>query len=299
MNQGTFLNGACINNYTNQSLHILKFDTDGNFISGNHVDFTSPSLGNGNRIECTISKTSGNIFINRYHWIIFSASPLFAGGNEITHTMFVAAFDPQGNFLWKQENMQTTFGDRNHITLDPQDNVYFTGKAISQNNQNNILPDSFAGFQFSVENPEDLVPQTFFVVKMNAQGQGIWAINGSYDQYEGRAMVINNDELAITKSFSRVKIGPTNHQTADGNFTPEIIRLNKNTGAVIEISTTQNPQNSITKAEAIEVDPYGNYYLGGAFGATLQVGSNQLNYSGGKSDFFYSKIWNIELFAIV
>jgi Secretion system C-terminal sorting domain len=272
---------------------ILKYDTNGNYVGYAPFDYSD--------YADLLTHFLHDPVFDRYYvakMIAASDAPSIIGGQLQVNSMYVAAFDNNGQFLWKKEdnnpNINLVFSpDQNCISLDTEGNLYMNcGLGILDVNDLTLV---------NSWNGQPIIPPANWnnisvptVVKMNPNGDTIWMRNGTepnFQTYVNRS-VISGNELAISlgsKAFSWEGISLVTNATNGGE--PGILRLNKDTGVGISAAfLTSNTGGLI--ASTIAAGPNGSYYLGGNFTSTISTstsGSPATVSTGGYDDFFIAK----------
>ena len=136
---GTYANGAyTVNSAINGSNHILKYDADGNFVTGIPISirpFNGYSSYPGEGFKFKRNHNNGKFYF------VGSLTNLGAiiNGQEYTPLDFdkyVCAFDSDGTFLWLKHNINTdarsiydfsSTYSAHDIAFDSQNNIYYTG----------------------------------------------------------------------------------------------------------------------------------------------------------------------------
>lgn len=292
---GVFCNGALTISGAPNSVNrgILKYDTNGNYVGYAPFDYSD--------YDGDLTHFLHDPVFDRYYvkkTITTTEVPSIIGGQLQTKSMYVAAFDNNGQFLWKKEDNNTYLegaysGGINGLTLDQEGNLYM-------NNQMGFIGlDEFT--TLSSWNGQQIVPPANWdynglptVVKMNPNGDTIWMKNGTeprFSSYVNRS-VISGNELAISIGGKRLSWEGISLVTNPINGTePGILRLNKDTGMGISVNfLTSNTGDLI--ASTIAAGPNGSYYLGGNFTSAISTnasGSPATVKTGGFDDFFIAK----------
>ncbi|WP_417366682.1 PKD domain-containing protein [Flavobacterium beibuense] len=272
--EGTYANGAFVNTTEGDNFFILKYDTNGTFIEAIQPDiqFTGV-LSNYKLIR---NHTTGNFYIGGN---TNSDGTLTINGETITSNMYIAAFNNQGNYLWKQGNTPGINGFIEDLCLDNNNNIYITGGTLNN--------DSFAGESFTSNQPHEFP----FILKLNANGEAQWSTNAQTPAASrGSAITINNNKVAITASHSGITWGETTY-TQEDNEGYDILLATFNTtdGSLSEINTIDTNFGDNEFSSAIAADSYNSYYIGGQFDGSLTIGENQMSNSGQGYDFFVAK----------
>ncbi|REJ81581.1 MAG: T9SS C-terminal target domain-containing protein [Bacteroidetes bacterium] len=99
---------------------IASFDSMGNILWIKTIGWHGTDVNSAFDIDIT-----GNIYVSGYFTdsIYFDTTLLTHGGKDV----FLAKFDPQGNFLWARQLFANGDAESNDIDVDDQGNVYITG----------------------------------------------------------------------------------------------------------------------------------------------------------------------------
>jgi hypothetical protein len=279
--QGTYADGAFINNQTGSNLFILKYDSNGNFISAIPIDmdFTGSF---GAKIIFKMNPNNGNFYFSARK--LDGTDTAILSGNTITHGLFLACYNSQGTYLWHREDTSTEGGYLTiyDIEFDAQNNIYLGGQMIGYG------LNSFLGFSI----PEALIPH--YVLKINPTATLVlWSSysNGFSNNYGD--IVLNGNELGYTSYCGSTFTW--GNQTLNANTNGDgqevlLARFNKDNGACIGLSRIPGNAGANDVGAAITADASGDYILGGSIGGTLTFNNNQQIFnSGSQSDFFVAK----------
>ena len=128
--QGTYANGAYTNNQSGDTYHILKYDSNGNFLGGTYLDMKLPGIAI-NYLKMYRNPNNGNYyFTGRRSANGSQPSTDIIGGQQITGSFFLASFDAQGNFQWLRQYTTSFQGFGSTIyglDFDNQNNIYMGG----------------------------------------------------------------------------------------------------------------------------------------------------------------------------
>lgn len=213
---------------------------------------------------------------------------------------YLLAFDgTTGAEVWRKEldtNMPGYVDNEIHSIIKDSgsSDIYISGRYFA-----GTTPGTFGTYTFPLPPYQGQVP---FVMRLAADGSVKWAkiadgitTYGAYRFVKGK-IVLNGNELAFAKgswndiwgSYSMVR---PNGDKAD----PLLVRLNKDSGAVIDAGDIYSSYLSQDEFTAIAVDREGNYILGGLFHDQLFTDPNDgvntmgVNVMGGKSQSFFTK----------
>lgn len=216
----------------------------------------------------------------------------------ITKGSFVLAFDgTTGAEIWRKElNCGYTEADEeiHSIIKDPgSSDLYLSGHYFN----GTPAPATFGNYTFPPRSYNEAIP---FVMKLNADGIVQWTAtpetmtnNYGFRFAKGR-LVLNGDEIAFAKG-SRSDVWGNFAMEARLDADPLIVRLNKNTGAIIGTQEIHSQPGSWDEFTAITTDHDGNYILGGFFHNNLFANPSDglsmmtKNVIGSKSQAFFAK----------
>ena len=257
--------------------------------------------------------------LNRYYlagkrsWLNSGTYTDFSyGGTAFTKDGYLLSFEGNtGNELWRKE-FQMTSNPANvqpdspifDIVRDSDGYIYISGKYYIYNqNGSTFFTNNMTFGNYTI--PFNFKGYTPFVIKLNPGGQVQWAtIPNSIStnslsgyNFEKSRLTLNGNEVAFVKgsvgdtwgTFPMVR--PQN-DTAD----PLLVRLNKDTGAVLGTNEVLSPFGSMDEFTAVAADMDGNYVVGGFKHSSLFVDPNDGvpdlngNTSSGKSQFFFAKL---------
>lgn len=286
---GTHAGGNYVVTGAGVTQHILKYDTQGNFINGHPINFNAQGTSTYRMIR---NHQNGNYYIAGKYYNT-TGEIYTIGGQVLTKSLFVAAFDSTGAFLWTRTNNGVdAWGnpDNYDVAVDANNDVYFTGSTLLSNaiDDPNFVIDGWNGQQFTA--PPTLLGAFMFVVKMDSLGNTIWQTNSN--QGQANAITIKGDEVAITGaswSFIWQNLNFVYPNNGQGGQTPFIIRFNKTTGALIGHSYLLSPSVTWSTGTRILADNLGNYLVGGDVAYQLTGFGNTITNVGGSSDFFVAK----------
>ena len=110
--------------------HVSKYDTNGAFIGGTLLDMQATP--GAYSFKKKLNHNSGNIYIAGTFLIDeFDNGTVAFGGELITHSKYIAAFDSTGTLLWKKENEGTLAWGGSYygydVDVDSENNIYFSG----------------------------------------------------------------------------------------------------------------------------------------------------------------------------
>jgi hypothetical protein len=277
---GSYGNGAFV--VTTPGTYIMKYDTDGAFISGTALDFqTSPGKYN---LKMERNHNTGTIYITGRNDLT-DPGPITAGGQTINHSLYLCAFNSDGSLLWTRENASIYIWQNNEINydlaIDSDNSIYLTGTTGWQNADTAGPPDSFNGVPFTGGD----TPWPF-ITKLTPAGDTVWQTNGN--RSSPCEIVVNGNEVAVSGAVYLMQWQNLSYQAPNPGLHPFLIRFNKTSGSIIAINTLQSTGGG-DQGTALSVDGNGSYYMGGKFTQTLTAGSSTMTINGSESDFFIAK----------
>ncbi len=266
-------------------IFIAKFDTSGNYLWAKNIGSTGNETANNIAVD-----SSGNTYITG----VFSNTVDFdpgAGTAELTSTgltdIFIAKYDPLGNYLWAK-NIGSTGNDQGtSIAVDSSGNTYTTGVFT-----NTVDFDPGVGTaELTSAGGNDI-----FIAKYDPLGNYLWAKNiGGSGSDRGRSIAVDSSgNTYITGTFSlTVDFDPsagTAELTSAGSNNTFITKLDTNGNYVWAKSISSSNDNA---GNSIVVDSSGNIYMTGAFQGTADfdpgAGTVNLNSAAG-NDIFIAKL---------
>ncbi|MEC4049140.1 T9SS type A sorting domain-containing protein [Flavobacterium sp. SUN046] len=281
--QGLYANGAYTNSLAGSTLHVLKYDSNGNFINGVPIDMQLTNGAGGGL------KMFRNPYNGYFYFINFKGSDtniMVVGGQSITHTAYIACFNESFQFQWVREDTQTSAGYIKLYSLDfdSNNNIYIVGTMIGDN--------LISFLDFSI--PEFNNPN--FLLKVNPTATSkIWGTTyTSLDNADPIGMIkVNGNEVAFaTRCWGENFTWGTQSIFVNNDnqgSQPLLARFNKETGDCLSLSKITNNLISFDTGSALTIDSSGNYIMGGSFGNQLLFTTNTLYSSDSESDFFIAK----------
>lgn len=285
---GVHANGNYTVTSSGVSHHILKYDTNGNFVSGHPIDVLTAGF---NDFRFTRNHQSGNYYIAGGYDSNSSGS-ITIGGQVVAKSKYLAAFDNSGNFLWiRTNNGNSAWEIQDYdVTFDANNDIYLTGTTLysSQIGSPNII-DGWNGQQFV---PPTAVSQPFmYLVKMDSSGNTIWQTSGTSGY--ATAITVNGNEVAITgrvRSFVWQNINFVYPNGTGNGLSPFVIRFNKTTGNIITNHYLTSNSGAFDGGTRLVSDNLGNYLIGGSFQSTMSGFGGSITNVGGSDDFFVAKL---------
>ena len=258
--------------------------------------------------------------LNRYYIAGSTSStfnnylPLSFAGTVLSDDGYLLAIDGMnGSEDWRRE-FTTYFGgttpspspDEKIYSLlkDDAGNLYISGRYAS----NSTPTPTFSGGNYSYNLPT--TPQAVdqnFVMKIDSDGNVLWTkIPTSTDSnFAGtrstRAKIaLNGNEIAFVKGTRSIEIWDGFTITSPQNDLANslLVRLNKDTGAAINVHPIKSDYGSEDELTSITVDNDGNYVMGGYFSTQIFTDPNDgiptISYSANnKSQFYVAKLGKV------
>jgi PKD repeat protein len=266
--------------------HVLHYDLDGNLLEAIPLEFEAMPVVYPRHFAR--DHRSGRFYVcGQYNSTLGSLS---LGGQPVSGTNYVGAFDSTGQFLWLRENTSPfANGFRDDPQVDQQGNVYLVGTSSRL--------DTFAGYEVlnSVSNIGHNLPVVFC---LDSDGNLVWGRNGSTNSAtDGDAIAITEingvvNEVAIGGSFPGrlVWAGDTLNSPLNYSYDAFLARFDAN-GNSLGLTSLPSTFGASDFATALTADRNGNFYLGGRMAGSgeLYVGPDTLDGYGGNFDFFVAK----------
>jgi hypothetical protein len=290
---GTFCDGALTTTlptvgayYT--PFYILKYDTNGNFVSGN---FLNVQL-NYTSVQFYRNHNNGKFYLlgNRPN---NSIPPGNIDGYAINNSAFIACLDANRNFLWGQQNIDTNpFGvkmQQYNLTFDDNNNIYIATEMVG--NIGATTANVFMGYS----PPPNAIPLVF--LKISADGQtllaashgslNLGASNRGQITCRGNKVCISDWAGGATYTWGSQTI--TTPNVINQGLVPLLATFDTTTGLCTNLSYIPNDLGTQDYGTAIAIDASGDIIMGGSFGSQMYVGGQTLLNSGGETDFFIAK----------
>lgn len=225
---------------------VAKFDGDGNEI------WVHDGGGSGNDSTLNVKTApDGSIYIVGY----FSSQTMNLGSYSVTNAggidIFIAKYNAAGSVQWLKSFGGSGYEQTEDIAIDGSGNIYIAGYYGS--------PElSFGSFTLENQGINDI-----FVVKMDPDGNPVWAVSEGGDMFEGATAISvkNEGEVYITGYFGtdEIQFGDTT-LTNTGVQTIFITKYNSD-GTVAWAKAGQG--SSMDMSTGILVDDSGNLYSTG------------------------------------
>ncbi len=265
------------------SLHILKYNLNGNFIKGFPLAISEGDNKSLSRLRMAWDYRNDVYYLLSVNGGDPSVSdqPKF-GTTKMTGSNCLAKFSNTGVNLWvKQSSTASYIGITSVPKIDNDGNIYIgTSDKVGA---------TFGGYTFTNTMTTPAVP---VILKIrSSDGNVLWGqcVNADYSAGGTSVEISSNGTVGFaTVSLRTISIGSFKSYSAGTSMNIAFIGLDKNTGA-IKFFDTINASNSGVAA-IIASDRNNNFYLGGNFDANLQVnGVGALSKYGGRNDFFIAK----------
>lgn len=287
---GTYDNGAF--SVTSRKLYVLKYNANGTFQSVTPLSITATGGSTGNGFPNPSAAYFKRDHKNGRYYICGRYESAFGnmsiGSTAITKPAYLGSFDNNGNSLWvKQSNGNALNGGMisSRAATDADENIYIGGITYSD--------DGWNGYVFTNDSFSTLTNSCPFVVKMDKNGNNIWATNAQSagaNNYAG--ITLSNNTVACTGPYGKLSWGgfmvaqPETGSPMVDNF---LVRINAATGVIMGMDSLKSSSGLAENSNAIASDKNGNFYVGGRFQYDLFVASNTLTSVGGDFDWFVAK----------
>lgn len=233
---------------------------------------------------------TANRFIVAGGQVLLPGAALEIGGQPFNNSMFVAAFDTSGQFLWKRGDTSTVYSNNflsSRILTDATGNIYCSGII----NNNNV----FAGYAHrNTMNPTTQVSADPFVFKMDSSGNIVWlrAGSGLSVNYENELSFKSKNEIWMTGTYTSAHWDSTHRLqgTANQGNRFYVLRFNTKQGALLSMDSLADLTGTIDAAPCNASDRKGNIYIGGQFSTSRRFGNQTISVLGGTTDFFIGKL---------
>ena len=270
---------------TTEGTYILKYDKNGIFISGNHMQIINGYPGCG----LLMKKNPQN---ERYYITVenlYGSAPSF-GSISINHPMTVGCFNNSGSLLWLRQDTDppsyySAFG---RPVIDKEDNVYLAGRASGSDTFNTYIMTNAGTYATAVP----------VIFKLDSNGNNIWGRNATINGFTNcNNITLNGSEVDIAGSYPGLLkwagYADSLNLPINSDYHVFITRFNSNTGVIIGLDSAGSSSGINNGPTAMTSDKYGNFYVGGfltdQLWVTLPTGIDTLTNFGGYSDFFVAK----------
>jgi len=217
---------------------------------------------------------------------------------------FLLAFNVSGSTVseaWRKEldNGQTTMDDEIHSIIKDANtsDIYISGRYSSLNSTA-----TFGSYTFPAVTYFGHIP---FIMKLNSAGNVQWAkipdaiptsVNTQGYRFIKGRLAQNANEIGFAHGTAGSVWGSYSLVRPSGyGVDPILVRLNKDSGAVLGMGEVWSNSGTTDEFTAITVDNDGNYVLGGFFHQQLFTDANDnvptmvINVTAGKSQNFFTK----------
>lgn len=258
-------------------VYVLEYDAEGNLSGVKRLDLELQTT-TGETFHFLRDHRSGRHYMGCYYF----QGVLRIGGEDIDHSLVVAAFDSGGHFLWKRGNKTRTTAMSARPAVDREGNIYIGGSVSGEDEINNDTVVSA------------LMHHVPFAIKMDSSGVNQWVVyartNAATSVY---ALTLNGNEVVIAGDYPGRIEWPgypdvLNHSVNQG-YDAFITRLDRRSGAVVGMDSIGGDFGFNDAGRALTADGRGNVYVGGYFDSRVWPGSDTLTSIGGPSDFFVAK----------
>ncbi|WP_417592797.1 T9SS type A sorting domain-containing protein [Owenweeksia hongkongensis] len=209
-------------------------------------------------------------------------SYLLIDGDTIHSDMYLAAFSPTGQLLWKKESGGADLGQILDMDVDINGDIYLTG---------DVWPGTeFGGHTFTSPSGKGAP----YISVFDPSGNNKWSLMGISRQAstEGSGIAVSDTEVAIT-GYTGILNWPNETDTVTGvanqGFDAFLARFNKSNGELITMERTNTPFGGASYGNAIAAGPQNTYYLGGNFSMSMFLGQDTLYKVGSQRSFFLTK----------
>jgi hypothetical protein len=273
---GSYLNGSLVT--TDTGYYLLRYNSGGVFQSVVPMQIkTSPYT---YYLHMKADFTLGRYYVTGYGL----AGNLYFNNIPITNPLFVGAFDSQGNYLWHRMNGPHNSSQFFRPSIDDQHNIYLAGNSSHNDTFNNYMV---------VNTVTTLTHSLPLVVKLDTNGNNLWAINGSVNAASGvTAVTVRGNEVFVGGTYpgKLVFAGYDSLQhVINQGYDVFLLRLNAATGSVIGLDSIGSSFGFTEFPSAIAADNKNNVYVGGFFENNMEIGNDTIVKSGGPGDFFVAK----------
>ena len=275
----TIANGA----YTvaQAGFYLLHYDTLGTFVSATSIDIQNLTLG----VKLTRNPYNGLLYLYGGKGNSGASNDYIGlGGQALTHAVFIACFNLQGQLLWVREDTGTqAFSLRLYnLAFDSANNIYTGGRSFGNNTT------TFIGFQ-------NLGATRSFVMKVNPDATSLlWSTLNNDGAYAFGDLSMRGNQVGFAgecfgTSFVWGNQTLTNVSNDNEGGRVLLARFNKDTGTCLGLSYIPGTIGYDDRAGALAIDSSGDYIIGGSFGYQLVLPTTTLQKVGGNTDFFIAK----------
>jgi len=301
----------------NFQYRLVQYDTDLDYVNSMVLPIDPTSIFPIGKTRFAYDKTLNRYYIAGEKEIAFD---LIYGSDAIVNKSFILAFNGigstsgiDGDQVWRREVYADPTGAGgladnrfNSLIIDNNSDVYFGGRVYQSANAQNPIK-IYDPTNTNVQ-PYLFTPTTNYalpmIMKLNSDGEVQWVqATAAHDSFisasgprRGKGIALNGSEVAFGVQGGADTWGTINIARPLGaSFQPDpvLVRLNKQTGAVINVHDIQGEAVSTKQMTAVATDNDGNYITAGTFNANLFM-KNTLGItplvSTGQADFFVAKL---------
>ena len=298
--------------------YLVKFNYDNGNMTPQANPLLLPLMGNmgagwgGGKVQMNYDETLNRYYIAGSTSVTFNDYlPLSYAGTSLSDDGYVLAINgTNGNEVWRREF--TTYAGAPTPTPAPDEkiysllkddtgNLYLSGRYFSSATP--IPTFSGGSYSYNLAVTQQAGNQNF-VIKLNSSGNVLWAkiptsTNTSFAGHNStRARIsLNGNEIAFVKGTRGTEIWDNftiaNPQNDLANSL--LVRLNKDTGAAINVHPIKSDYGSEDELTSIATDNDGNYVMGGYFTTQIFTDPNDgiptISYSANnRSQFYVAKL---------
>ncbi|NQY30360.1 MAG: SBBP repeat-containing protein [Flavobacteriaceae bacterium] len=248
-----------------RDIFIQKLDNNGSLIWAKSIGGVS----NDNGKHVTID-TSGNVYLTGYFTGTVDFDPSASIYNLTSHgenDIYILKLDTNGSFLWAKALGGTGYDNGKHLSIDTLGNIYITGKFQQTVD---FDPSSNTFYLTSTVLGNDDV----FILKLDANGDFIWAKSFGGDNYDSGASIAidSQNNIYITGSF---------RETTDFDPSSNTFYLTSNTQGIDDIYVLKLDTNGafiwvksfggiwFDFGLSIAIDTFDNIYISSLFEDTV------------------------------
>lgn len=281
------LSGAGSPVISTQGVYMLQYNPSGTLTAAVKMDMGAQAAAPSAFIcHMNRDRNSGHYYISGQ----YQSGPVAIGGQNLTKSMFVAAFNAQGQVLWRRENTEVPyFGVSNSVfysrpVVDGQGNIFLAGTSQDGDTINGYVVSNVLGGQYT---------RLPLIMKMDSNGNNIWVrtalVNGA--TFAGTVGLYGN-EVVLAGSYPGKLLWQGEDSLEHGpnqGYDIFLARFNAQTGSLVGLDSIASNFGAHEYASSLAADNKGNLYLGGEFGSQIMVNGGTLTSIGGQTDFFVAK----------
>ncbi len=288
--------GTGANTYTVQAadtekLHILKYDTAGNFVGGQYLNF-KPAYDSIGRLFFKINEVTQSYVFGIFRTGTNEAQPItqaFINGIQMINRSALFAFGTNGVFQWRHDYEPINGAEPYHLlvkdidVLDAQGNMLITGIV------GNYMAYDGHDTSYMISSGQPMV------MKVSPTGNFI-SINHKDNNYSVIAgwasSEIKNNYIYSTMNLSNTtNWDGITHISTDSSPSANagVAIFDKNTLELLRLDEIPSTVGYTENSSKLALDNIGNVYIGGAFQYNQTVNGQTQYSNGGESDFFVAK----------